>query len=177
MLLTYCGPVWPTEFVPLYSAEMNPVLHSALESSRESVQRIHTLWYFWKVLCLCAKLLELHTTLCNPLDCSPLGSPVQGILKARILEWVVMPSSKGSSQYRDWTHISLLYWQAGSLPLPKASILVSLRWIFRCLLLRAESVLYCSDPEGLLNRNWVLVKDSERSMENYLYTSSCWECT
>ena len=138
MLLTYCCPVWPTEFFPLYSAEVNPVLHSALESSRESVQRIHTLWYFWKVLCLCAKLLELCTTLCDPLDCSPLGSPIHGVLKARILEWVVMTSSKGSSQCRDWTHISILYWQAGSLPLLKASILISLKWIFRCLLLKAQ---------------------------------------
>ena len=49
--------------------------------------------------------------------------------------------------------------------------------IFRCLLLRVESVLYFSDPEELLNRNWGLVKNSERSMENYLHTSSCWECT
>ena len=39
-------------------------------------------------------------TLCNPIDCSPQGSPVHGILQARILEWVAI-SFKGSSQLRD----------------------------------------------------------------------------
>ena len=33
-------------------------------------------------------------TLCNPMDCSPPGSCVHGILQARILEWVSMPSSR-----------------------------------------------------------------------------------
>ena len=37
------------------------------------------------------------TALCNPMDCSPPGSSVHGILQARILEWVAMPSSRGSS--------------------------------------------------------------------------------
>ena len=39
-------------------------------------------------------------TLCDPMDCSLPGSSVHGILQARILEWVAMPSSKGSSQPR-----------------------------------------------------------------------------
>ena len=44
-------------------------------------------------------------TLCDPMDCSPPGSSVHGILRTRILEWVAMPSSRGSSQPRDWTCI------------------------------------------------------------------------
>ena len=42
-----------------------------------------------------------------------------GILQARLLEWVTISSSRGSSRYRDQTHISycLLHWKAGSLPL------------------------------------------------------------
>ena len=52
------------------------------------------------------KLLHLCLTLCDPVDCSPPGSPVHGILQARILEWVALPSSRGSSPSRDWTHIS-----------------------------------------------------------------------
>ena len=40
-------------------------------------------------------------TLCNPMDCSPPGSSVHGIFQARILEWVAMAFSKGSSQLRD----------------------------------------------------------------------------
>ena len=35
-------------------------------------------------------------TLCNPMDSSQLGSSVHGIFQARILEWVAMPSSRGS---------------------------------------------------------------------------------
>ena len=38
-----------------------------------------------------------------PMDCSPPGSSVHGMLQARILEWVAMPSSRGSSQPRDQT--------------------------------------------------------------------------
>ena len=40
-------------------------------------------------------------TLCDPMDHSLPGSSVHGILQARILEWVVMPFSRGSSQHRD----------------------------------------------------------------------------
>ena len=47
-------------------------------------------------------------TLRNPMDCSPPGPSVPGILQARILEWVVIFSSRGSSQLRDWTHISCI---------------------------------------------------------------------
>ena len=41
-------------------------------------------------------------TPCNPRDGSPPGSSVHWVLWARILEWVAMPSSRGSSQPRDW---------------------------------------------------------------------------
>ena len=54
----------------------------------------------------CAKLLQACPAVCDPMDCSPPGSSVHGILQTRILEWVVMPSSSGSSQPRDWSHIS-----------------------------------------------------------------------
>ena len=55
------------------------------------------------VLCLVA---QLCWTLCDPMGCSPPGSSVHGILQARILEWVAMPSSKGSSQRMDRTQVS-----------------------------------------------------------------------
>ena len=48
------------------------------------------------------------TTPCNPLDCSPPGSSIHGILQARLLEWVAMPSSRGSSQARDRTRVSCI---------------------------------------------------------------------
>ena len=47
-------------------------------------------------------------TLCNPRDCSPPGSSVYGILEARILEWVAIHFSRGSSQLRDRTLVSCI---------------------------------------------------------------------
>ena len=46
------------------------------------------------------------STLHDPIDCSPLGSSVHGILQARILEWVAMLSFRESSQSRNWTQVS-----------------------------------------------------------------------
>ena len=46
---------------------------------------------------------SLCSTLCDPMDCSPPGSSAHGILQARILEWVAIPFSRGSSQPRDQT--------------------------------------------------------------------------
>ena len=45
-------------------------------------------------------------TLCDPLDCSPPDSSVHGIIPARVLEWVAIPSSRESSWSRDQTDIS-----------------------------------------------------------------------
>ena len=44
-----------------------------------------------------AKSLQSCSTLCDPIDGSPPGSPVPGILQARALEWVAISFSKGSS--------------------------------------------------------------------------------
>ena len=48
-----------------------------------------------------ALLFKLCPTLCSAMDSKPPGYSVPGILQARILEWVAMPSSRGSSQARD----------------------------------------------------------------------------
>ena len=53
-----------------------------------------------------AKSLQSCPTLCDPIDGSPLGFPIPGILQARILEWVAVPFSRGSSQPRDRTQVS-----------------------------------------------------------------------
>ena len=45
-------------------------------------------------------------TLCHPMDCNPPGFSVHGNLQARILEWVAIPFSRGSSQTRDRTQVS-----------------------------------------------------------------------
>ena len=59
---------------------------------------------------MCAKLFQhnLGSTLCYPMDCSPSGSTVHGILQARILEWVSCPPSGGSSHPRDQIWVSCI---------------------------------------------------------------------
>ena len=65
-----------------------------------------------------AKSLQLCPTLYNPMDYSSVASSVHGILEARILEWVAMPSSRGSPQPTNRTQVTCLqHWQAGFLSL------------------------------------------------------------
>ena len=47
-------------------------------------------------------------TLCDPMGCNLLGSPVPGISQAGKLEWVAIPFSRGSSQPRDGTRVSCI---------------------------------------------------------------------
>ena len=58
--------------------------------------------------CVHAKSLQSCPTLCSPMDCSPPGFSVHGILQARILKCVVMLSSRGSSPTRDQTCVSYI---------------------------------------------------------------------
>ena len=60
----------------------------------------------------CAKSLQSCPTLCDPMNYSPPGFCVHGILQERILEWVAISVSRGSSQHRDQTQVSCV---AGSL--------------------------------------------------------------
>ena len=54
---------------------------------------------------VCVKVTQSCPTLCNPMDYSLPGSSVYGILRARILEWVAIPFSRGYSQPRDQTRV------------------------------------------------------------------------
>ena len=56
--------------------------------------------------CMCAESLRLCLTLCDPMDCSLPGSSICGISQARMLEWVAVSISRGSSWSRDPTSIS-----------------------------------------------------------------------
>ena len=69
-----------------------------------------TVWRFLKKLkielsCCCYLVAKSCPTLCNPMDCSPPGSSVHGILQVRILKWVAISFSRGSSQPRDQTQV------------------------------------------------------------------------
>ena len=87
--------------------------------------------------CMLCSVLQLCPTLCDSVDCSPPGSSVRGILQARILEWVAMPSSRGSSRPRDGTHVSYIscigrwilyhYWHLGSPPIQIQGLL---KWVY-----------------------------------------------
>ena len=63
---------------------------------------------FYMPLCVCAKSIQSCPTLCDPMDCSPLSFSVHGIIQTRILEWVAIPFSRGSSQPRNWTQVSCI---------------------------------------------------------------------
>ena len=52
-----------------------------------------------------ARSLQVCLTLWDPMNCSPQGSPVHEILQARLLEWVAISSSRGSSRPRGWTRV------------------------------------------------------------------------
>ena len=56
--------------------------------------------------CRCVLVAQSCLTLCHPMDCSPPGSSVHGILQARILEWVAISFSRETSQPRNWTQVS-----------------------------------------------------------------------
>ena len=65
---------------------------------------ISRIFFYIFSMCVCL-VTQSCPTLCNPMDCSPPGSSVCGILQARIVEWVAMPFSRGSPP-RDWTWVS-----------------------------------------------------------------------
>ena len=58
---------------------------------------------------MCAPSVSQVRLFCDPVDCSPPGSSVHGVFQAKILEWVAISSSRGSSQPRDQTHGSCDY--------------------------------------------------------------------
>ena len=88
---------------------------------------LHRVGHDWSDLAVAAlligstavKSLQLCMTLWDLMDYNPPGSSVHGILQARILEWVAMPSSRGifPTQGSNQCHLCPLHWQAGSLPL------------------------------------------------------------
>ena len=72
---------------------------------------------------VCAKSLQLYPTVCNPMDCSLLGSFVHGILQVRVLEWIAISFSRASSWPRDRIRVScigrrvLYHWATRKVPL------------------------------------------------------------
>ena len=83
-------------------------LHS-FDLSRVSFHEIiycSVLWDFFLKWWRFSRSVMSHS--CSFMDCSPPGSSVHGISQARILEWVAISFSRGSSQSRDWTRVSCI---------------------------------------------------------------------
>ena len=85
VIIYNCYPHVEFLWRPGASAELGPVVCGNSELLSVGIHEMMT------------KHAQSSPTLCDLMDCSPPGSSVHGILLARILEWVVMPSSRGSS--------------------------------------------------------------------------------
>ena len=87
------------------------------KSEEESIGTNDSCSFWFFVFCLCL-VTQLCQTLCSPMDCSPPGSSVHGILQARILEWVtiflfqeIFPTQGSNSGLPCLLHCRLiLYW-------------------------------------------------------------------
>ena len=102
-------------------------------------------------------LTQSCLTLCKPMDCSPPGPSVHGIFQTRILEWVVISSSRGIFPMQGSnTHLLyLLHWQVDFLPLSHLGSLLSIK-------------LYVPMHKS----RCVYVNESE-----YTFVSSCFQCS
>ena len=109
--ICFCIQKW--EEFPSVTSSMPSVLFYALTQISEITLCVHSV----ASLCL---------TVYHPIDCNPPDSSVHGIFPARILEWVAVPSSRGSSRPRVLTHVSYISCTAGGLftsePLWKPSL-------------------------------------------------------
>ena len=117
-----CIPHWPT-FPLICSLNWKPVVSFFLYGSSLGISVSKTSDSLciqilcWKLFYLLLTFDDSHKkvsvaqsfpTLCNPMDYSPPGFSVHGILQARILEWVAIPICSSSSQLRDRTLVSCI---------------------------------------------------------------------
>ena len=109
---------------PMDGGAWQSMVHRVTKSQR-GLKSLSSHTYIWCVIIIESESISLSVpcdsvvsrswlTLCNPMDYSPSGSSVRGLLQASILEWGAMPFSRGSSQFRDRTRVSLI--QADSVP-------------------------------------------------------------
>ena len=77
--------------------------------------------------CMCA---QSCSTLLDPVDCCPPGSSVHGIFPARIMEWIAISSSRGSTWPKDWSCVSCISCIGRRILYPWATSEVLCRWCF-----------------------------------------------
>ena len=120
-------------------------------------------WYCLGCVCVCVCVqLFSHLQLCNPMDYSPLVSSVHGIFQARILEWVAISFSRGSSQPRNQTCVSCIGRQVLYLGSPwikskyfkliSPVLLYFLMWLLKKIKIKMWLVLHLLVPCIILSR-------------------------
>ena len=112
VLTTLCweqgiSPEIPTKFF-LYPSGQHRIIYVSLKDSLWSRKQdqANQGFVFIKPIHVLAKLPHSCLTYWDPMDCNLPSSSILGIFQARILDWVAMPFSRGSSQPRDWSCIS-----------------------------------------------------------------------
>ena len=114
-------------------------------------------------------------TLCNPVDCSLPGSSVHGILQARILEWVAISFSRGSSQPRDRTWVSRIGGRCFNLSATREALNPAM-WGIKCMSLsttQARSV--NSQVSYSMCDSWEKMSMKDHSSLSW-WQGQCWTC-
>ena len=113
----FCQYVWKSNKTYssslLLTADTFQDPHWMVESMDSTKPRMPETVYIYICVCVCVCVLIAHLCPClcqTPMDCSLPDSSVQGILQARILEWVAIPFLRRSSQPRNLTQISWIAW-------------------------------------------------------------------
>ena len=95
------GSSWPRDGVQV-SCIGRWILHTEPPGKSLMINSQEHLMFLEKI----SEIVQSCPTLCDPMDCSLPGSSVHGILQARVLEWVAISFSRGSSRPRDQTPVS-----------------------------------------------------------------------
>ena len=93
-------------FLPFFSPTTSLLLRTGSRISHGPLLLFCQQNHYYTINCCCCLVTRLCPTLCNPMDCSPPGSSVHGLLQARILEWEAIAFSRVSCPPGDWTHVS-----------------------------------------------------------------------
>ena len=93
--------LWNFTFIFLYSLSMTLLFKSIFHLCGANIELPDSYLY----VCVCV-YAQSCLTLCDSMNCSLPGSTVHGVFQAKILEWVANSYSRGSSQPKDWTHVS-----------------------------------------------------------------------
>ena len=121
--------IWPLGLLPF----LNPTWTSG---SSQFTYCWSLAWRILSITFLVGEVAQLCLTLCTPMDCSLPGSSVHGIFQARVMEWIAISFSRGSSWPRNQTRVSRivgrhfyhLSYQGSSLNIPWHCLSLGLEW-------------------------------------------------